>query len=52
MINLLKRAFPRQFDGWEPKIKEMIPGYGVKLNENERLAEEIEADTSRVLGLS
>ena len=52
MINLLKRAFPRQFDGWEPKIKEMIPGYGVKLNENERLAEEIEADTNKVLGLS
>ncbi|MCC9179167.1 malate:quinone oxidoreductase [Arthrobacter sp. zg-Y750] len=52
MINLLKRAFPRQFDGWEPKIKEMIPGYGVKLNENERLMEEINADTSKVLGLS
>ncbi|MCQ1952961.1 malate:quinone oxidoreductase [Arthrobacter sp. zg-Y238] len=52
MINLLKRAFPRQFDGWEPKIKEMIPGYGVKLNENEQLAAEIEADTNKVLGLS
>ncbi|MCC9203464.1 malate:quinone oxidoreductase [Arthrobacter sp. zg-Y769] len=52
MINLLKRAFPRQFDGWEPKIKEMIPGYGVKLNDNEHLAAEIEADTNKVLGLS
>ncbi|MCQ1999112.1 malate:quinone oxidoreductase [Arthrobacter zhaoxinii] len=52
MINLLKRAFPRQFGGWEPKIKEMIPGYGVKLNENEQLAAEIEADTTKVLGLS
>ncbi|MBD8044341.1 malate:quinone oxidoreductase [Arthrobacter sp. Sa2BUA2] len=51
MINLMKRCFPAEFAGWEPKIKEMIPGYGVKLNENESLAEEIDAETNRVLNL-
>ncbi|CEA08509.1 putative malate:quinone oxidoreductase 1 [Arthrobacter saudimassiliensis] len=51
MVNLLKRCFPKEFGGWEPKIKEMIPGYGVKLNENENLLEELTNDTNRVLGL-
>ena len=52
MVNLLRRSFPNEFSGWEPRIKEMIPGYGVKLNENEQLADEITADTNRVLGLA
>ncbi|MFC7860865.1 malate:quinone oxidoreductase [Arthrobacter koreensis] len=52
MINLMKRCFPAEFPGWEAKIKEMIPGYGVKLNENESLADEIIAETNRVLKLA
>ena len=51
-MNLLKRCFPAEFAGWEPKLKDMIPGYGVKLNENESLLEEITEDTNRVLGLN
>ncbi|KPN22262.1 malate:quinone oxidoreductase [Arthrobacter sp. BL-252-APC-1A] len=51
MINLMKRCFPAEFPAWEAKIKEMIPGYGVKLNENESLADEILAETNRVLKL-
>ncbi|WAP52851.1 malate:quinone oxidoreductase [Arthrobacter sp. ATA002] len=51
MVNLLKRCFPAEFPGWEPKLKDMIPGYGVKLNENESLLEELTKDTNRVLGL-
>ena len=52
MINLMKRCFPAEFPAWEAKIKEMIPGYGVKLNENESLADEIIAETNRVLKLA
>jgi malate dehydrogenase (quinone) len=52
MIQLLKRCFPQQMTGWEPKLKEMIPGYGVKLNENEQLADEILAETNKVLELN
>lgn len=51
MFDMLKRCFPDEIGSWEPKLKEMIPGYGVKLNENPRLAEEILSTTARVLQL-
>jgi malate dehydrogenase (quinone) len=37
---------------WEPKIKEMIPSYGVSLVENPELFEKIHAVTTQALGLS
>ena len=52
MVNLLKRCFPAEFGAWEPKIKDMIPGYGVKLNENESLLAELTKDTDKALGLA
>lgn len=52
MINLLGRCFPKQFSGWESKLKEIIPSYGVKLNENPSLYEEVRAETDKVLKLS
>ncbi|CAA9241287.1 MAG: Malate:quinone oxidoreductase [uncultured Arthrobacter sp.] len=51
MVELLKRCFPAKMSGWEAKLKEMIPGYGVKLNENEELAAEVQSMTDRVLKL-
>lgn len=52
MIELMRRCFPGQIAAWEPKLKEMIPGYGTKLNENESLADDIQSMTDRVLGLT
>ena len=52
MIGLLGRCFPKQFSGWESKLKEMIPSYGVKLNENPSLYAEVRAETDKVLKLS
>ncbi|MEV7648672.1 malate:quinone oxidoreductase [Arthrobacter sp. NPDC089319] len=52
MISLLERCFPLEFKGWEPKLKEMIPGYGAKLNENQSLLAEITAETNKVLELA
>lgn len=52
MLELLRRCFPTRIQGWEPRLKEMIPGYGVRLNENEQLADEITAETDRVLQLT
>jgi malate dehydrogenase (quinone) len=37
---------------WEPKIKEMIPSYGVSLVENPELFQEIHTSTAQTLGLS
>ncbi|NKX54638.1 malate:quinone oxidoreductase [Arthrobacter mobilis] len=51
MIQVLERCFPTEFKNWEPKLKEMLPGYGVKLNDNPSLLAEITADTNRVLQL-
>lgn len=51
MLNLLARCFPQQLSQWEPRIRELVPGYGVKLNENHQLADELFAYTSKVLGI-
>lgn len=52
MVGLLKRCFPGQMKGWEPKLREMIPSYGIRLNENESLADEILGQTAKTLNLS
>ncbi|UXM90191.1 malate:quinone oxidoreductase [Paenarthrobacter sp. JL.01a] len=51
MIELLQKSFPKNFKGWQSKLKDMMPGYGVKLNENPDLAAELEASTARSLQL-
>ena len=51
MLNLLKQCFPAKIAGWEPRLKELIPGYGVKLNDNHDLADELMAHTAKVLGI-
>ena len=51
MIELLQKTFPKNFKGWQSKLKEMMPGYGVKLNDNPELAAEIEASTAASLQL-
>ncbi|WP_423181690.1 malate:quinone oxidoreductase [Arthrobacter sp. NyZ413] len=51
MIEMLQRSFPKYFKGWQSKLKEMMPGYGVKLNDNPELATELEESTARSLQL-
>ncbi|RNL58540.1 malate:quinone oxidoreductase [Arthrobacter oryzae] len=51
MIELLQKTFPKNFKGWQAKLKEMMPGYGVKLNENPELAAKLEAETTTALQL-
>ncbi|WP_083091310.1 MULTISPECIES: malate:quinone oxidoreductase [Rothia] len=52
MLTLLARCFPSRMSQWEPRIKELVPGYGVKLNDNHALADELFAHTARVLGIN
>ncbi|MEK3955578.1 malate:quinone oxidoreductase [Psychrobacillus sp. FSL K6-1464] len=49
MIEILYRCFPQHVDEWEPKIKEMIPSYGVSLMENPELLQEVHALTAETL---
>ncbi|MBT1003186.1 malate:quinone oxidoreductase [Paenarthrobacter sp. DKR-5] len=52
MLEMIRRCFPQNLKSWEPKLKEMIPGYGVKLNENPSLAQEILDSTAATLQLT
>jgi malate dehydrogenase (quinone) len=51
MLDVIKRCFPQHLNAWEPKIKEMIPSYGMSLLQNPELIHEIHAYTTRTLGL-
>ncbi|MFM1653544.1 malate:quinone oxidoreductase [Brevibacillus sp. B_LB10_24] len=52
MLEVLEKCFPQHMKEWEPKIKEMIPSYGVSLVENPELFQEIYTSTAQTLGLS
>ncbi|MGQ3477325.1 malate:quinone oxidoreductase [Paenibacillus sp. TY11] len=52
MLEVLERCFPQHMKEWEPKIKEMIPSYGVSLAENPEIFREIHDSTTQTLGLS
>lgn len=49
MLNLVKKCFPDRFEAWAPRIKELVPAYGHKLNDEPELADEIMAHTAKVL---
>ncbi|RZT22636.1 malate:quinone oxidoreductase [Fictibacillus sp. BK138] len=51
MLEVLEKCFPQHLNEWEPKIKEMIPSYGVSLVENTELFEEIHTSNAKTLGL-
>ncbi|WP_342598161.1 malate:quinone oxidoreductase [Psychrobacillus sp. FSL H8-0483] len=52
MLEILNKCFPQHIKEWEPKIKEMIPSYGVPLMENPELLHEIHTSTAESLGLN
>ncbi|MFS0673494.1 malate:quinone oxidoreductase [Ornithinibacillus sp. 179-J 7C1 HS] len=52
MLEVLSKCFPDQMQSWEPKIKEMIPSYGLSLTENPELAEKILQNTAQTLHLN
>ena len=51
MVDLLNRCFKNQVatPEWQEKLKQMIPSFGVKLNENPQQLEDIRLFTSQVL---
>lgn len=51
MLEVLDKCFPQHMKEWEPKIKEMIPSYGVALGENPEFFREIHTSTAKALGL-
>ena len=51
MLEIFQRCFPDQVGEWEPKIKEMVPSYGLSLSENPDLLQEIHTSTAKALQL-
>ncbi|MGJ9459146.1 malate dehydrogenase (quinone) [Oceanobacillus sp. CF4.6] len=51
MLEIMERCFPEHLNEWEPKIKEMVPSYGVSLSENPEMYQEIQTFIEQTLGL-
>lgn len=51
MLEVIRKCFPQQLPAWEPKIKKMIPSYGVSLQKNPELIRDIHTSTAQALGL-
>ena len=51
MLEVIEKCFPERLEEWTPKIKEMIPSYGISLAENPDLLEEIDQSASEILQL-
>jgi malate dehydrogenase (quinone) len=51
MLELIQKCFPQQLKEWEPKIKEMIPSFGVSLLQHPELIQDIHITTGQALGL-
>lgn len=52
MLEIINKCFPEYIQEWEPKIKEMIPSYGMSLMDNPELLQEVHTSTAETLGLS
>lgn len=51
MLEVIEKCFPQHLKAWEPKIKQMIPSYGISLLKKPELIREIHTSTARTLGL-
>ncbi|TCI60349.1 malate dehydrogenase (quinone) [Exiguobacterium sp. SH3S1] len=51
MLKVLEQCFPEQLPEWEPKIKQMVPSYGVSLSDHPELFKTIHESTAMALGL-
>lgn len=51
MFEVMEKCFPERMKEWEPKIKEMVPSYGLSLKDNPELIRELRLSTAQALGL-
>ncbi|MBL1075595.1 malate dehydrogenase (quinone) [Nocardia sp. 2] len=52
LLEVLDRCFPRYRQHWAPRLRELIPTYGVTLGSDARLARYTLARTAEILGLN
>ena len=51
MLEVINKCFPAEAKAWEPKIKEMIPSYGISLAGNPELLKQVNEAADKALGL-
>lgn len=51
MFEVMQRCFPDQYQGWLPKLEEMVPSLGVELSSEPALFEKVWAHGTNVLSL-
>ena len=52
MLTVLERCLPDRIAAWRPLLKEAIPSYGRRLNEDPALLAEVRAETMQTLELN
>lgn len=52
MLEVIEKCFPQHIKSWEPKLKEMIPSYGISLLQHPERIPEVHAATAQALGLN
>ncbi|MFF1633433.1 malate:quinone oxidoreductase [Leifsonia sp. NPDC058248] len=52
MLDVLKRCFPEQYEGWVPTLTKLIPTMGRTLNDRPAEAEKVMAATAKTLQLT
>lgn len=52
MLGLMKTCFPDRVEGWEPRLRELIPSYGETLNARPAAATEVLSETAETLALT
>jgi malate dehydrogenase (quinone) len=51
MLDVMERCFGGRFQGWQPRLKEMIPSLGIELSHEPELFNEVWSWGTKVLGL-
>ncbi|MGW9855906.1 malate dehydrogenase (quinone) [Staphylococcus hominis] len=51
MLDVLKRCYKDEFETWIPKIKEMVPSFGLKLNEHKDVYDAVNQEVHKYLKL-
>ncbi|MBX5319402.1 malate:quinone oxidoreductase [Staphylococcus caprae] len=51
MFDVLQRCYKSEFSGWESKIKEMVPSFGLKLSEHEDVYRAVNKEIKKYLNV-
>jgi malate dehydrogenase (quinone) len=52
MLEVLKKSFGSEFANWEPKLREVMPSFGVKLNADAKAAAASLKATAKILKIN